>query len=408
MSTDWLIRKTIKLMKEQGGLFPRPMPKKGAGLPEETIRAVIDFYENESRTMPGKKDFVTIRENGEKTQVQKKMVLCNLCELHTAFKNENPSIDIGKSKFASLRPAHCVLAGGPGTHSICVCKYHQNFKLLLDGGSLKSMDPDIIDYKYFMTAVLCDPPTEHCYTMGCCKQCPGFEVLKEHILDLLHENLVLEVRFNQWSAVDRSTFDTLVLDTSDFVELLFKQLKDLLPHHYIAKQQAKFLQKVKDELKENKAVTILDFSENFSFVIQDSVQGYYWSNDQATIHPLVTYYRDPQDPKELKVISHVMISDFIRKGKTAVYAFQKKFVNSLKEIIPGLKKVHYFSDGAAQQYKNMFYMMNQAFHEAYFGVASERHFFATSHGKGPSYAVGGTVKRCAAKVSLQRVVIRSA
>lgn len=407
-ATDWLIRKTAKLMDEQDGLFPKVAPRKGVGLPEETIRAVIEFYENESRQLPGKKDYVTVRENGVKTQVQKKLVLCNLSELHTAFKNENPTIKIGKSKFAALRPKHCVLAGASGTHSICVCRYHQNFKLLLDGGNLKGMDPAITDYKYVMSAVLCDPPTAECYTKGCCKDCPGFETLKENILNLFEENFVQEIKFNQWSAVDRSSFDTLVLNTPDFVDLLFEQLKELLPHHYIAKQQAKFLKCLKDELEVNEAINILDFSENYSFVIQDSVQGYYWSNDQATIHPLVTYYKDPEDPTELKVISHVMISDFMKHGKSAVYAFQKQFVASLKEILPGLKKIHYLSDGAAQQYKNMFNMLKQTYHLKDFGVKSEWHFFATSHGKGPSDGVGGTIKRCAAKASLQGAIIRTA
>ena len=30
-----------------------------------------------------------------------------------------------------------------------------------------------------------------------------------------------------------------------------------------------------------------DFSENYSFVLQDAVQGFHWNNAQATIHPLL-------------------------------------------------------------------------------------------------------------------------
>jgi hypothetical protein len=36
-------------------------------------------------------------------------------------------------------------------------------------------------------------------------------------------------------------------------------------------------------------------------------------------------------------------------------------------------------------------------------VSAERHFFATSHRKGPADGIGGTVKRLAAKTSLQKV-----
>ena len=46
--------------------------------------------------------------------------------------------------------------------------------------------------------------------------------------------------------------------------------------------------------------------------------------------------------------------------------------------------------------------MNLCFHEEDFGVAAEWVFFATSHGKSPCDGIGGSVKRHAAKRSLQR------
>ena len=33
-----------------------------------------------------------------------------------------------------------------------------------------------------------------------------------------------------------------------------------------------------------------DFSENYSFVLQDAAQGFHWNNSQETIHPFVAYY----------------------------------------------------------------------------------------------------------------------
>ena len=32
-----------------------------------------------------------------------------------------------------------------------------------------------------------------------------------------------------------------------------------------------------------------DFSENFSFVVQDEIQSFDWNNSSATIHPFVCY-----------------------------------------------------------------------------------------------------------------------
>jgi hypothetical protein len=67
-----------------------------------------------------------------------------------------------------------------------------------------------------------------------------------------------------------------------------------------------------------------------------------------------------------------------------------------------LKKIVYFSDGSADQYKNRKTLLNIICHNENSGVPAERHFFATSHGKRAYDGVGGTLKRLAAKASLQR------
>ena len=36
----------------------------------------------------------------------------------------------------------------------------------------------------------------------------------------------------------------------------------------------------------------MDFTENYGFAIQDAIQGFYWQNSQATLHPFAVYYRD--------------------------------------------------------------------------------------------------------------------
>lgn len=97
---------------------------------------ISNFYVDDdvSINMPGKKDFVSVKnEDGSRTQVQKRLILSNLKELFQRFREEYPAEKIGFSKFASLRPRHCVLAGASGTHTICVCVIHQNIKLMMLG-----------------------------------------------------------------------------------------------------------------------------------------------------------------------------------------------------------------------------------------------------------------------------------
>ena len=139
-------------------------------------------------------------------------------------------------------------------------------------------------------------------------------------------------------------------------------------------------------------------SENYSFVLQDAAQGFHWNNSQATIHPFVVYYLDMGKQSHL---SYVVISDCLHHDTVAVYLFQKSLLDFLKKKF-SIHKVFYYSDGAAPQYKNRKNFINLCHHEADFGVPAEWHFSATSHGKGACDGVGGTVKRLAARASLQR------
>ena len=63
-----------------------------------------------------------------------------------------------------------------------------------------------------------------------------------------------------------------------------------------------------------------DFSENYSFVLQDAAQGFHWNNSQATLHPFVAYFLDSG---EVRHLSYVIISDCLHHDTVAVYLFQK-------------------------------------------------------------------------------------
>lgn len=58
-----------------------------------------------------------------------------------------------------------------------------------------------------------------------------------------------------------------------------------------------------------------DFSENYSFVLQDAAQGFHWNNSQATLHPFVTYYLNSG---EVCYLSYKMISDCLHHDTVAV------------------------------------------------------------------------------------------
>ena len=74
--------------------------------------------------------------------------LCNLQELYTAFIGKHPNVNIGFSKFCSMRPMWCVLAGSKMTYSVCVYSVDQSFVLLVD-----TVDWDLT-YKYLIKSTL--------------------------------------------------------------------------------------------------------------------------------------------------------------------------------------------------------------------------------------------------------------
>ena len=90
--SDYMARKSKQLVRDKG-ILSSPDPKAGPSLPSETVKLVIDFYESDdiSRTMPGKKDFVSVRQEGKRIHVQKRLVLSNLKEVYHAFKDTFPS-----------------------------------------------------------------------------------------------------------------------------------------------------------------------------------------------------------------------------------------------------------------------------------------------------------------------------
>ena len=108
-------------------------------------------------------------------------------------------------------------------------------------------------------------------------------------------------------------------------------------------------------------MVICDLSENYSFLVQDEVQGYHWTNTQATVHPFVSYY---MDGNKLEHISLVIISECQSHDTVAVHLFQSYLIDFLTETFNKKpSKIYYFSDGAVAQYKNRKNFINLCYHE---------------------------------------------
>lgn len=187
-----------KALVEENGILCEPKKRAATNyISDDVINRVINFFlsDNISQPCAGKRDYVTINENNEKVRKQRRLVLMNLEEAYALFKRENIGKKIGFSTFASLRPKECLLAlHNYGTHTVCVCQYHQNVKLIFE--PMKRMF-SMETYRDFFSKMLCVEPTDECHLMVC-DQCPGITAMEQYLTEVIERNEIDDLSYKQW------------------------------------------------------------------------------------------------------------------------------------------------------------------------------------------------------------------
>ena len=140
------------------------------------------------------------------------------------------------------------------------------------------------------------------------------------------------------------------MNINEYKELVITAVNSLTVHSYLAKCQARYLKSKKINLTVYEVIVLVDFAENYNFIIQDEIQSYHWSKNYCTLHPIVVYLLDSEG--KLKHDSLCIISDDNTHDTNFVYQVQSILVQYIKENYPNIVKLHYFSDGCSAQYKN--------------------------------------------------------
>ena len=78
-----------------------------------------------------------------------------------------------------------------------------------------------------------------------------------------------------------------------------------------------FFETIKEQINGNEIIVLLDFAESYSFLVQDTVQGYHWENCQATLCPLSVYFKN--DVGEVKCLSICIIYDCMKYNSSYIY-----------------------------------------------------------------------------------------
>ena len=112
----------------------------------------------------------------------------------------------------------------------------------------------------------------------------------------------------------------------EYLSFLSMKICRLVRHHYVAQQQSQYFQQLKESLPtESEVVVVGDFSENYSFIVQDDSPGFHWDNSQCTVHPFVIYYRSYAD-QELSHFSVYFLFASLKHNTIMVYTFIMKLM----------------------------------------------------------------------------------
>ena len=354
-------------------------------IPESTINDVLNFYEREdvSSWSPGRKDFITVKDSTmNKTQVQKRYLICSLRETYSLFKKDHPDTILSFTKFCELRPQH-IQTFGKCPLDTCCCLHHKNFEALCNG--LASVIPNMQKYSHDWVRmhVLCDLPNEACKNSQC-EECSRGENLLRKIGST--ECINGSIKYACWVSDENGHTQRVHVEQS--VSEAFEHFKEKLPlfitHQLTREHQAKCFKEVKDNLDSQTILFHFDFAQNYTCSYQDAAQSAYWCQKQVTIFTVSIYKKDT---KKMAAI----VSDNLNHSKESICVYLETLFK--KYTVSGMNIV-LWSDGPSSQFKNRFMLQYlQILKQSFQAKSIAWNFFAASHGKGSVDGIGAVLKR---------------
>ncbi|CAF5100005.1 unnamed protein product, partial [Rotaria magnacalcarata] len=145
----------------------------------------------------------------------------------------------------------------------------------------------------------------------------------------------------------------------------------------------------------------IDYAENFAMDQQDAIQSAYWNTRMLSIFTAHAWCGANN-------YSFALVSDNVTHDKYCVAVCLNTIITKLKQYLPDLEEIVFFSDGAASQFKQRYLLQNMTRMMVEHTLKLSWNFFATSHGKGVVDAIGGMVKRMVWQEIMTKKQCRSA
>ncbi|KAE8737051.1 hypothetical protein FOCC_FOCC017492 [Frankliniella occidentalis] len=147
--------------------------------------------------------------------------------------------------------------------------------------------------------IVCNTDNRECM-LRLCTECKSIQQISEMFYEFVNTGMCAalsnledeedfyaeQVEYKQWKSTDRTDLVTEVCSRSELINIAAKEIVKLIPHDFIAKEQALYLKNITENLPPRKAVAQMDFSMNYSCLYQDEVQNYHWCKKQVTVHPV--------------------------------------------------------------------------------------------------------------------------
>ncbi|GBM57091.1 hypothetical protein AVEN_261430-1 [Araneus ventricosus] len=125
----------------------------------------------------------------------------------------------------------------------------------------------------------------HC---GTCVKCPSkdnlVQFLQSKFEDYDEEDII---EYSQWVSTDRTKMIQCSSSVSEFIDQLVEKLNKLIPHSTLPNHTLHFFFFFKGNGFLKYSCYLNGISENYAFTIKDEAQGYHWTSDSCTIHPVV-------------------------------------------------------------------------------------------------------------------------
>ena len=191
---------------------------------------------------------------------------------------------------------------------------------------------------------------------GKCEECCESEFLYDVITTLQSTD---EVVYYKWVSGPKFPEKIMKVGTgSEAAEELKEQTQSFKRHNYSRIRQHTELAYLKDSIIGTKTAIIqVDFSENYQNTQRNEIQSAYFGHNNFSLYTMCVWYAEGQ---EIKSKTFCLISNSLMHDKFHALHYNKLIIQEMRQIVDGLQKVHFRSDGCAGQFKSKycFYLLS--------------------------------------------------